>query len=104
MPTAPATTAPTLTTSGALIGLATRTRQPMTGSVTRASTFHSAVAISEVEMARREKPQVRHIIQDSASPTAAPRGRMLATIEVTALIFSAWTCPSPGSEPISTHV
>ena len=104
VPIAPATQAPRTTTCGASTGPATSTRQPMTGSAIRASTFHSPVSMSEVEIARLPKPQERNISTSSASPTPAPSGSTLAARELTALAISPCRCLSPGSEPLSTQV
>ena len=81
-------------------------RAPMatTGRAMRAMTFQTPVTIADVDVARREKPQVRQMPYVAASPTAPPPGRRLETEDPQRLTMSALLWLSPCREPVMQKV
>ena len=81
-----------------------RERIATTGRAIRASTFHTPVTMTDVEVARLEKPQERQIAKVAAMPTAPPPGNRLDTEEPQRLTIRALPWPSPRSEPVNVNV
>ena len=75
-----------------------------TGRAMRASTFQTPVTMTDVDVARREKPHDRQMAYVAASPTAPPPGSRFDTEDPHRFTMSALTWLSPCSEPVKVKV
>ena len=75
-----------------------------TGSAMRAMTFQTPVTMTDVDVARREKPQDRQMAYVAARPTAPPPGSRLDTDDPHRFTMSALPWLSPCSDPVKVKV
>ena len=75
-----------------------------TGSAMRAITFQTPVTMTEVDVARREKPHERQMAYVAARPTAPPPGSRLDTEDPHRFTIRALLWVSPRSDPVNVNV